>query len=155
MTELLLSVRDLEVTFRSQKKLIQAVRKVCFDVYEQEILGVVGTGKIGLNVIKIANGFGMKVIAHTKHPDEKLAKKCNFTYASYDELLKKSDVITFHVPLSNETKHMFNKSHLKLVKDGVVILNTARGSIVETESLLEGIKTKKISAVGLDVLENE
>ena len=120
-----------------------------------KILGVVGTGKIGVNVIKIATGFGMKVLAYDKYPNDELEQQLGFKYVSYEELLKNSDIITFHVPYNLETHHLLNKNNIKLVKPGAYIINTSRGGVIETEALYEALKTKQISGAALDVLEEE
>lgn len=118
-------------------------------------LGVVGTGRIGKNVIRIAKGFGMNVLAYSRHFDKNLEKELGFKYVEYKELLKKSDIVTFHVPLNEESYHMLNKENLELLKRGAVIINTARGGVIETGALLDGIKNGKIKYAGLDVLEEE
>ncbi len=118
-------------------------------------VGVVGTGKIGANAIRIAKGFQMNVIAYDAFPNQQLAKDLGFTYVSFEELLKNSDVITLHVPALPQTFHMINKDNLKLIKRGCILINTARGSIVETEALIEGLNQGIFGGVGLDVLESE
>ncbi len=118
-------------------------------------LGVIGPGHIGQHVIKIAKGFEMHVVAHSRKPDRKLAKKMGFTVTSLQSLLTKSDVITVHVPYNKDTHHIINKQRVKMIKKGVVLLNTSRGAVVDTEALLYGLKKKIISGAGLDVLEAE
>ncbi len=118
-------------------------------------LGVVGVGKIGQNVIKIANGFGMKVIAFDKHPDEELSKGQGFEYAELDELLKQADVISLHVPYNPHTHHLLNKESFEKMKKGVVIVNTSRGGIIETQALVDALKDETVAGAGLDVLEAE
>ncbi len=119
-------------------------------------LGVVGTGKIGKNVVRIGcEGFGMKVIAYDAFPNNKWAKECGITYVPFEQLLSESDIITFHVPLMKETTHMLNTKNLNRVKKGAILINTARGAIIETHAIVEGIKKGIFSGVGLDVLEEE
>lgn len=126
-----------------------------FDL-QDKTLGVIGTGKIGGNVACIgAKGFGMNVIAYDPKPNKALAKKCGFAYVSFNELLKKSDIITIHCPLTPKTKHLINTKTLSKIKKGTVLINTARGRIVQTSAILEGLKKGVFSAVGLDVLEEE
>ncbi len=148
------------------KKIVESVERTRRGKFSQEglrgfdlkgkTLGVVGTGKIGRNVAHIAKeGFGMKVIAYDLYPNAQRAKQCGFTYVSYDKLLKESDIISFHVPLTKETTHLFNKKSLTKVKKGVVIINTARGKVIDTKALLEGLQKGIIKAAGLDVLEEE
>lgn len=119
-------------------------------------LGVVGTGKIGRNVAHIGSeGFGMKVIAHDLFPDEQLAQECGFTYVPFEKLLAESDIITFHVPLTKETTHMLNMKNLGMVKKGAILINTARGAVIETGAIVAGLQKGIFSGVGLDVLEEE
>jgi len=119
-------------------------------------LGVIGTGKIGMHSVKIGSGFGMKVIASDPNPNAEEAKKVGFEYVnSLDELLAKSDVITIHVPLVDGTFHLINKDNIQKVKKGAVLINTARGEIVETDALIWALENGTLSGAGLDVLEGE
>ncbi len=121
-----------------------------FDLHGKTI-GVVGTGKIGRVFIDICRGFGMKVIAYDKFP----AKDTDIDYVSMDEIWEKSDVISFHCPLTEETYHTVNAQTVEKMKKGVVIINTSRGALIDSEALLEGIKSRKIGAACLDVYEEE
>ncbi len=125
-----------------------------FDLNEKTI-GILGTGHIGMHVIRMSKGFGMKVIAFSRKKDKKLEKKEGFDYVSLNELLKKSDIISIHLPLTNETRHLINKETISKMKRGVVIINTARGEIIDIKAMHEGIDKGIIAAVGLDVLEGE
>ncbi|MDP2651950.1 MAG: NAD(P)-dependent oxidoreductase, partial [bacterium] len=118
-------------------------------------LGVVGCGHIGVHMIKMANGFGMKVLGFDVHQDPALAQKLNFTYASLDDLLAQSDIITIHVPYNEHTHHLINKENIMKMKKGAYLINTARGAVVETEALVEALKSGIIAGAGLDVLEEE
>ncbi len=118
-------------------------------------LGVVGVGKIGKHIVKMAHGFDMNVLGYSARQDDKLSKELGFKWVSFSNLLKKSDIITFHVPLTKETKHMINMKNIKKIKKGVYIINTSRGEIIETEALLYGIEKSIIAGAGLDVLEGE
>lgn len=118
-------------------------------------LGVVGAGHIGLHVIRIAKGFGMNVLVNTIHPDPFLAEVLDFKYVSLEELLKNSDIITLHVPYNKSTHHLINKNNIKLIKKGAILINTARGSVVDTEALIEALDKKILAGAGLDVLEGE
>lgn len=113
--------------------------------------GVVGTGKIGQSMINIFKGFGMEVLAYDPFPNNSL----DVTYVDKDELFKRSDVITLHCPLTNDTKHMINKESIALMKDEVYLINTSRGSLINTEDLIDALLNKKFSGVGLDVYEEE
>lgn len=116
-----------------------------------KIAGVIGTGKIGQAMIQIYNGFQMHVIAYDPYPNKSL----DVEYVSLEELMQKSDVISLHCPLTADTKHIINHKTIKMMKDGVFLINTSRGSLIETESLLEGLLQKKFGGVGLDVYEEE
>jgi len=118
-------------------------------------IGIIGTGRIGVEVTKIAKGFSMNVIAYDKYPQQDLAKELNFEYVSLDDLLSKSDIITLHVPYNKETHYLLNKDNLSKVKKGAYIINTARGGIIETQALYKSLKGSQIAGAALDVLEEE
>jgi len=118
-------------------------------------IGVIGVGNIGRHVVKIAKGFEMNVIAHSLYPDNKLSKELGFKWTSFDELLRKSDIITFHVPLNDSTRHMISMNSIKKIKKGAYLINTARGEIVDTKALLYGLNHDILAGAGLDVLEGE
>ncbi len=125
-----------------------------FDL-EGKTLGVIGTGKIGQNVIRIAKGFRMKVLATDPYPKTELAKEFCFEYVSLDDLLSQADIVTVHAPYLPETHHLINNNNLAKIKRGAVLINTARGEIVETEGLLAALSDGRIKAAALDVLEGE
>ncbi len=118
-------------------------------------IGVIGTGHIGSHVIRIAKGFEMNVIAYSKHKDASLAKKLGFSYSSLENLLKSSDIISIHCPLSDEARHMISMSNIKLIKHGAILVNTARGAIIDTKALVYALDKGILSGAGLDVLEGE
>ncbi|MBI2031536.1 MAG: hydroxyacid dehydrogenase [Candidatus Levybacteria bacterium] len=118
-------------------------------------IGIIGLGKIGQHVLRIAQGFGMKVISFARHPDEELAKRLNFEYKDLDTLLGQSDVVTLHLPLTTETKHIINKDNISKFKKGAYLINTARGGLIDVEAILLGLDQGILSGVGLDVLEEE
>ena len=118
-------------------------------------IGIIGTGRIGTEVIKIAKGFSMNVIAYDKYPKEELTEQLGFKYVSFEELLSQSDIITLHVPYNKETHHLLNKDNLLKTKKGVYIINTARGGIIETQALYQVLKKGQIAGAALDVLEEE
>jgi D-lactate dehydrogenase len=118
-------------------------------------LGILGLGKIGKEVVKIAHGFGMRVLVYTRNQDKTLAKTLGFSYKSLDEILSKSDIISLHLPLTEETKHIINKNNIKKIKKGAFLVNTARGGLIETEALVLGLKEGILAGVALDVLEGE
>lgn len=117
-------------------------------------LGIIGTGNIGKNVAEIALSFDMNVLAFSRTQNEELVSK-GVKYLPFDEVLKASDVITLHLPHTKETEHIINLSNIDKFKKGAVLINTARGSLVETQCILEGLERGIFSAVGLDVLEEE
>lgn len=113
--------------------------------------GIIGTGKIGRIMIDILCGFGMQVVAYDPYP----AQNSGIEYVSLDTLIKKSDVISLHCPLTKATKHIINKSAIDKMKPTVIIINTSRGALIDTGDLIDGLIERKIGAVGLDVYEEE
>lgn len=114
--------------------------------------GIVGTGKIGAAMCRICNGFGMKVIAYDIYQNQDL----DFVeYVTLDELLKESDLVSLHCPLTEESHHLINEKTIEKMKPGVVLVNTSRGALIKTEDLIKGIRNKKFFGVGLDVYEEE
>lgn len=118
-------------------------------------IGVIGVGDIGRHVIRIAKGFGMQVLAFDMSPDERLAEQLEFVYCDMPELLANSDVVTPHVPANEKTYHLIDAEAFRQMKDGVVLINTARGSVVDEQALLAALSEGKVSAAGLDVLAEE
>jgi D-lactate dehydrogenase len=130
---------------------------LCGEALKGKTLGVVGTGKIGSQVCKIASlGFGMRVIAFDKYPDLKIAKHNGFKYVkSLAQIWKNSDIITLHTPLTEETHHLVNAKTIAQMKSGMILVNTARGGLIDTPALVKAVKTGKFHKVALDVIENE
>jgi D-lactate dehydrogenase len=118
-------------------------------------LGVVGCGHIGVHAIRIGNGFGMRVLGFDTRRDETFAAQHHFSYASLDELLAHSDVITLHIPYNRHTHHLINAQNIMRVKKGAYLINTARGAVVETSALIAALQTGVLAGAGLDVLEEE
>lgn len=116
-----------------------------------KVAGVVGTGKIGQAMIRILNGFQMQVLAYDPYP----AKGLEAEYVSVEELMRKSDVISLHCPLTSETEHIVNKDTIAMMKQGVYLVNTSRGALIDTDALIDGLLQKKFGGVGLDVYEEE
>jgi D-lactate dehydrogenase len=125
-----------------------------FDL-QGKTLGVIGTGSIGWHVIRIAKGFGMKVVAFDVRPDLDLAETLGFRYASFDELLAGADVITLHAPATPETQDMLSDSAFDRMKHGVIVINTARGSLIDSRALIQALHSGKVAGAGLDVLPDE
>ncbi|MBI5220597.1 MAG: hydroxyacid dehydrogenase [Candidatus Liptonbacteria bacterium] len=118
-------------------------------------LGVIGTGRIGKEVVRIGLGFGMQVAAFDLFPDVAFAAQAGIRYMSLDELLASSDAITVHCPLTDQTRHLLNSQRLEHVKRGAFLINTARGGIIETEALVQALQNGTIAGAGLDVIEEE
>jgi len=118
-------------------------------------LGVIGTGSIGQCVIEIAKGFRMNVVASDVRQNEELASSLGFSYLTMDELLATSDIITLHVPSNEKTRNLISGEAFAKMKDGVVLINTARGDIVDVKALVKAIADGKVAAAGLDVLPEE
>jgi len=120
-------------------------------------LGVVGTGKIGEHMCRIASaGFLMNVIAYDVCPDKNKAQKNNFSYVKkLDEIWKKADIITLHTPLCTATEHLINEKTINKMKDGVIIVNTARGGLIDSSALVKAVKSGKVAHAAIDVIENE
>ena len=125
-----------------------------FDIHGKTV-GVVGGGKIGKAFINIMNGFGCKVLVYDKFQDEKSAKEMNFEYVELDILYKESDIISLHCPLTDENYKMINEDSLNKMKSGVVLINTSRGKLIDTKSLIKKLQEGKIGGLGLDVYEDE
>jgi len=122
---------------------------------KDKTLGIIGTGRIGLNMARIGKGFGMKVIAYDIILNHQAAKEIGYQYKSLDEVLAESDVISLHVPLLPSTYHLINEERLKKMKKGAILINTARGGLVDTDALLKAIDQGHLGGAGLDVVENE
>lgn len=147
------------------RKLFQSVKRVKEGIYDfhglrgtdlkNKTLGVIGTGHIGAHVIRMAKGFEMNVLAYDAKTNPKLARELGFFYTTLPTLLKKSDIVTLHVPLFKETHHLINKKNIKLMKQGSFLINTARGAIVEPQALLSALNSGQLAGAGLDVLEDE
>jgi len=118
-------------------------------------LGLIGGGHIGLHVAKIGRAFDMTVLVCDVHPNEQLAGQVGFTYVGLEDLLKQSDVISLHAPYNKQTHHLLNADNFKLIKQGAVLINTARGGLVDTVALVDALEKGILSGAGLDVLEEE
>lgn len=125
-----------------------------FDL-RNKTLGVIGTGNIGSAVIQIAHCIGMKTIAHDHCTNDDLVEKYGTIYLPLEELLSQSDIISLHVPLTQETHHMINKKNISSIKKGAYLINTARGAIVQTDALIEALNKNILAGAALDVLEEE
>jgi len=118
-------------------------------------LGVIGAGRIGLHVVKIARGFGMEVLVTDIRQDTFLAELMNFRYVPVEELLARSHIITLHMPYSEKTHHFLNSERISGIRRGALLINTARGGLVDTDALLEALNNGTLAGAGLDVIEGE
>ncbi len=118
-------------------------------------IGVIGAGTIGKRVIQIAHGFGMKIVIYTRTPDTSLTQHLGIEFVDLPTLLRVSDIVSLHCPYTKETHHMINMSNIKQFKKGSILVNTARGGLVETQALLQGLEEKILQGAGIDVLEEE
>lgn len=155
MALLLTSIRRIHKAYiRSRDFNFSLNNLTGFDLHGKTV-GVIGTGKIGKVLVNICRGFGMKVLAYDKYPAEEIADGKNVRYTTLPELLKNSDIISLHCPLTEETRYIIDEKAIDNCKKGVVIINTSRGALVDTEALLKGIKSRKVGAACLDVYEEE
>jgi D-lactate dehydrogenase len=127
---------------------------VGFDMNGKTV-GIIGTGKIGQQMAKILHGFGCEILTYDKFENEKLKKDYDVTYVSLNTLFSKADIITLHIPLSSETKHIIDEKSINLMKKGVMLINTSRGGLVNTIDVIDGIKSERIGYFGMDVYEDE
>lgn len=118
-------------------------------------IGIIGTGAIGSEVVRIAYGFGMKILAYDIYPKDELVKKYDVEYLPLEFLLKDADVISLHSPLTKDNFHMINEEKFNLMKNNAVIINTARGELIDTKALYDALSNNRIFGAGLDVLESE
>lgn len=151
MSLLLTSIRRIHKAYIRTKDFNFSLNGLTgFDLHGKTV-GVIGTGKIGRIFIDICKGFGMNVIAYDKFP----AKDLEIEYESLDEVWKRSDIISLHCPLTDENRHMINSETISKMKKGVVIINTSRGALIDSDALVEGIKARHVGAACLDVYEEE
>ncbi len=118
-------------------------------------VGIVGTGRIGLVFAEILQGYGVRILAHDMYPNKEAAEKLHIEYVPLDTLYKESDVISLHCPLTRENDHMIDARAIREMKDGVYIVNTSRGKLIDTAALIEGLKSGKVGGACLDVYEEE
>lgn len=151
MALLLTSIRRIHKAYiRTRDYNFSLNNMVGFDLHGKTV-GIVGTGKIGRVFADICRGFGMKLLAYDKYPDATL----DVTYVPLEQLLRESDIISLHCPLTEESHYLIGFDTLPMLKKGVVIINTSRGGLINAEALLEGIKSRQIGAACLDVYEEE
>ena len=144
--------QSYERTERGNFQIDQSLRG--FDL-AGKILGIIGCGHIGQHVVRIARAFAVKVLVFDPKANTELARELGFTYVSLDTLLKEADVITLHAALNDKTRHLLNADNMKLIKPGAVLVNTARGGLVDTQALVQALANGRLAGAGLDVLEEE
>ena len=127
---------------------------VGFDL-KNKTVGIIGTGKIGAVMTKIMHGFGCNLLGYDININNDLINQYSMCYTTLEDLCKQSDIISIHVPLNSETHQLIDEDSISKMKEGVIIINTARGAIINTEHIIEGLKNGKIGALGIDVYENE
>lgn len=147
------------------RRLIQAVRQIETNNFKLDNLigfdmngktvGIIGLGNIGTVVAKILSGMGCKILVYETNPKKSLSGKLNFQYVGLDYLLRNSDIITLHIPSNYENKHIINKSTIAKMKKGVMLINTARGNLINTYDLIDALKSGQVGSAGLDVYEFE
>ena len=125
-----------------------------FDL-QGKTIGVIGTGNIGRHVIRIARGLAMRVLAYDLKPQQQLVAELGFTYTSMDSLLAESDIVTLHVPAMPQTEHLIDEHTIARMKHGAIIINTARGSLIDSRPLIQALRSGKLAAAGLDVLPDK
>lgn len=150
---LALSRRMIETVERSRRGNFDLSNLTGFDLAGKTI-GVIGAGKIGEKVVRLARAFEMQVLLYTRHPEE-VAGQDGVKAAPLDEILSNSDIVTLHLPYTKETHHIINQENIKSFKKGSLLINTARGPLVETQAILHGLESGILRGAGLDVLEEE
>lgn len=127
---------------------------VGFDLHGKTI-GIVGTGRIGTIMARIMGGFGCRILANDLYPNEEVSRLPNTRYVKLDELYRDSDIISLHVPLTPETKHLLDEKAFSKMKKGVIVINTGRGALINTQALISALKRGHVGFAGLDVYEEE
>ncbi len=152
---LALQRRIVEAVNRTRQTMQLSVESLTGYDLKNKIIGVIGTGHIGAHVIQIAKGFEMKVVAFDAFPNLELSQKFMFNYAPLEQILPYCDILTLHVPYLPSTHHLINTGNYQKIKRGAILINTARGAVVETKALVAALEEKILSGAALDVLEEE
>lgn len=151
---LAISHRLIEAVDRTRRGDFHSAGLQGFDL-KGKTMGVIGTGNIGMNTVRIARGFGMEVVAHDIRPQPDAAAELGFSYVSMDDLLARAHVVSLHVPGGPETENLIGEAEFGKMRDGAVLINTARGNLVDVKALLKALATGKLAGAGLDVLPEE
>ena len=125
-----------------------------FDLHGKTI-GIIGTGKIGRTFARVLQGFGVRLLAFDPYPNEDAARELQLQYVPLEQLYRESDIISLHCPLTPENRHLINRRSIPMMKDGVIILYTSRGKLIDSAALIQALKSKKVGGAGLDVYEEE
>jgi len=155
LTLILALSRKLFPSIKRVKEGIYDYHGLCGFDLKNKTIGIIGTGHIGIHLIDMLQGFDANIIAFDAFPNKELQKKHNFKYVSKTKLFKESDIISLHVPLFPSTHHTIDKKAVKIMKNGVYIINTARGGLIDSEAIVKGLENDKIAGFGADVLEDE
>lgn len=163
--EITVAEHAFALIFAISRRIVESVEKVKAGEFSPEgltgfdlsgrTLGVIGVGNIGKHVIRIAKGIGMNVLGYKRSPDPALEQELGFKIVDLDNLLSQSDIITLHLPYTEENHYFLSKEKFDKMKDAMVVINTARGPLLDTAALLEALDSGKVYAAGLDVLEEE
>ena len=152
------SIMLLLMALRKMKRIMQravindfTLKGVNGGILHERTIGVIGTGRIGRTVVRDLQGFGCKVYAYDVYPNPNL----DVEYLPLEELYRRCDVISVHAPLTEETFHMIDKKAIDMMPDGVIIINTARGGLIDSDALIDALESGKVAACGLDVVEDE
>lgn len=145
-------LRESLATYSTSRFSYQALRG--FDLMGKTF-GIVGTGRIGMHAVRIARGFQMEVLAYDVVTQPLVAATLDFEYVRFEDLMRRSDAVSLYLPLRSETRHIINRESLALCKRGAVLINTARGALVDTDALREALESGQLGGAGLDVLEDE
>lgn len=137
-----------------QNREVNPITSIGFELWGKNI-GIVGLGAIGSEMARLAYGFNMNILGFDLHENTELEEKYGVKYTDFDNLVSQSDIITLHTPLTNDNFHMFNKETFQKMKNSAVLINTARGELIDTQALYNALNTKEIAGAGLDVLECE
>lgn len=151
MALLLSAVRKIHKAYIRTRSFNFSINEFTGFELQGKTVGIIGTGRIGRAFIEICRGFGMQVICYDPHPDE----NGKYNYVPLETIFSGSDIISLHCPLTAENKHMINRETISKMKNGAIILNTSRGQLIDTQALIEGIRSEKIGAACLDVYEEE
>lgn len=150
---MLMAERNIKTIINSYQNQDFLLKNVQGCLLKDLTVGIIGTGKIGMQVARILKGFGCKIIAYSRHQKEEM--KEILTYVPLNELYEQSDIVSLHMPATDQSYHMINKKAINFMKDGAIIINTARGSLIDTDALIEGLENRKLGGAALDVIEDE